>query len=87
MKRLITACLIGLAATSLTACAGHHYQIKDPTSGASYYTTSYDRMRTGGIEFEDARSGSTVTLQNSEISKITKSDFEARVEGHQTREK
>lgn len=62
----------------LAACAGY-YQVKDPSAGSMYYTRYVDVTSGGAVMFEDARTGSKVTLQDSEIKKISKEEFQKAV--------
>jgi hypothetical protein len=60
----------------LGACAGTFYVVKDAESGREYYTT---RLKHSGdaITFKDAKTRSTVTLQNSEVTEISKDQYGA----------
>ena len=58
-----------------TGCTTY-YRISDRASGSTYYTTDYDRTDSGAVVFKDAKNLSKVTLQSSEVSEISKSDFE-----------
>jgi hypothetical protein len=60
---------------SLSGCT-RYYRVIDPASGKTYNTTKIDRSRRGFVKFEDAKSGSEVTLQSSEIRKISKYEFD-----------
>jgi hypothetical protein len=53
-----------------------YYRVTDPASGKAYHTTKVDRSRRGFVRFEDARSGAEVTLQASEIQRISKYEFD-----------
>jgi hypothetical protein len=70
-----------LGATVLTmflaGCfGGSYYAVRDPGSGAQYYTTDVDRTgNAGAVKFKDAKSGSEVTLQSSEVKEISKDEF------------
>lgn len=74
MSRLIImlACVIAL---SLAGC-GSYYKITDPSSGKVYYSEKV-KKRSGYVEFTDSNSGSDVTLQNSEVLKISKDEYKA----------
>ncbi|HEU5283491.1 MAG TPA: hypothetical protein VFU53_06745 [Burkholderiales bacterium] len=63
------------AIAGLSAC-GTYYRVTDPASGREYYTSDVDRDDTT-VTFEDARTGRDVTLQSSEVSKISKDDYRA----------
>jgi len=54
-----------------------YYRITDQATGRNYYTTDYDRTDSGAVVFEDAKSFSKVTLQSSEVSEVSRTDFEA----------
>ena len=54
-----------------------YYRISDQATGRTYYTTDYDLTDSGAVVFEDAKSLSKVTLQSSEVSKVSRTDFEA----------
>ncbi len=63
----------------LSGCAGH-YQVTDPASGKVFYTRDVDRSkREGYIEFTDQASGAEITLQSSEVKKISKDEYNAAV--------
>ena len=71
---------IALALTGLLFFAGctSYYQIEDPTTGKVYYTTShqFSQSTTGAATFVDARSGNTVTIQNSHVAQISKEQYD-----------
>ena len=62
----------------MSGCA-NYYQIIDVSSKRTYYTTDYDRMDSGAIQFEDARTRANVTIQSSEIKEVTRQQFETEV--------
>ncbi len=60
----------------LSGCFGSYYMVRDPASGTQYYTTDVDKaLTTGAVKFKDAKSGSVVTLQSSEVKEISKDEF------------
>jgi len=71
--------LTAVALVALCAAAGctNYYKVHDPTSGKTYYTTELQHKSSGTATLKDATTGNKVTLQNSEIDKITKEEFEA----------
>lgn len=77
MVRLLLA--ISLLSGLLAAgCSTHYYQVTDPESGKTYYTNKVERVWQGGaLNFEDAQSGSSVTLQNSEVKELSEGEFMA----------
>ena len=60
----------------LTGGCATYYKVTDPTTGKTYYTTKLEHKNSGATKLVDARTGSTVSLQNSEISKVSKEEFE-----------
>jgi len=69
-----------LAALILTGCASH-YAVTDLTSGNSYFTNDIERNEGGSIRFTDAKSGKVVTLQSSEVKKISEDEYNIAVVG------
>jgi hypothetical protein len=62
-----------------TAGCTSYYRISDPAGTKEYYTTDIDKSRSGSISFKDAKSGSHVTLQASDVKEISEDDFKAAV--------
>ncbi len=60
----------------LSACSSTYYLIKDPQSGREYYTSELHRSG-NNVSFQDAKTLSKVTLQNSEITEITHDQYRA----------
>ena len=71
--------ILAVFALGLTGCT--YYQIHDPHSGKTYYTTNWESkgVESGVIVFEDAASGSQVTLASHEIKKIEERKYKASV--------
>ena len=67
-----------MALTILLAGCGGYYQVRDPASSKNYYTEDVDK-KGSAVTFKDAKTGSDVTLQNSEIKEISKEDFKQGV--------
>ena len=75
LKLLLVSMLSGLMAVG---CSPHYYRVIDPVSGKTYYTNKFERVWQGGaVNFEDAQSGSSVTLQNSEVKELSEGEFMA----------
>ena len=74
MRQIITIITCSLILT-VAGCSSY-YKVTDPGSGKIYYTNEIEKDD-GAIEFEDANSGSTVTIQNSEVTEISKEEFKA----------
>jgi len=56
-----------------------YYKVTDPASDKTYYTNKIKKKGSGAINIEDERTGNKVTLQSSEIEKITKNQFNSGV--------
>lgn len=64
-----TACTVLLA-----GCFSSYYMVRDPGSGTAYYTTDVKKSGSA-VQFKDEKTGSAVTLQNSEVKEISKDEF------------
>ena len=51
------------------------YTVSDPTTKKVYYTKKLDHKRSGAVEFKDGMTGQKITIQNSEVKKISHSDY------------
>lgn len=71
MKRYFFILVICLFAIG---CA-KYYKVTDPATEKDYYTKKIKRKKSGAIKIKDQRTGKVVTLQSSEIEKITKDQF------------
>ena len=49
--------------------------VKDPGTGKVYYTEKVETEKGGAVKLTDARSGSLVTIQNSELKEISKDAY------------
>lgn len=69
--------LLGIVFLSAVGCASY-YQVTDPTTGKTYFTTGdkFKQADSGATSFVDARTGDQVTLQNTQVAKITQQQFE-----------
>lgn len=86
MKRKILAILVAIFFfVGIVGCGGY-YQIKDPTGGSIYYTTKIKDEKGGAIKFEDEKTKTSVTLQNSEVKKISKKEFKSALEAKEAPE-
>jgi hypothetical protein len=61
----------------LLGCTTSYYKVTDPTSAKTYYTKDIYQDR-GTLHLRDGTTGNAVTLQNSEIQKISKEEFEVK---------
>lgn len=83
MKNAIAVFLLALFVTgSLLGCASY-YQVTDPASDKVYYTRDIDKEDGGAIRFEDEKTGTEVTLQNSEVKPIKSKEYKKAVEGQE----
>jgi hypothetical protein len=69
----------------ILGCGGY-YMVKDPASGNVYYTTKIKGEKGGAVKFEDKKTQTNVTLQNSEIKKISKKEFKSALEAKEATE-
>lgn len=60
----------------ISGCSAHYYRVTEPISGKTYYTDEIKKTEGDGVELKDARTGETVTIQNSEVREINKYEFE-----------
>ncbi len=58
----------------VTGCASY-YKVRDPQTGNVYYTEDVDQLRGGAVKLKDARTGSEVTIQNSEVKEISSKEY------------
>lgn len=62
----------------LVAGCASYYKVTEPGSGKEFYTQDVSRRVTSGtVEFKDAKTGATTTLQNSQVLEIDKKTYEA----------
>ena len=71
MKKL-AACLMCLV--FLAGC-GSYYKVTDPASKSVYYTENVEQLKSGAVKFKDAKTGSEITLQSSEVKEIESKEF------------
>jgi uncharacterized protein YceK len=69
--------VVGLFVGLLVCGCGTYYRVTDPQSGKSYYTQKVDNVMGGAVKVMDARTGSVVTLQNSEVKEISEKEYKA----------
>ena len=84
MKPGLTVWMLFGVLMTMTGCT-NYYRVMDPASGKAYYTTKVkDAGGAGAVKFKDAKTGSLVTLQSSEIKEIPAEDFEAAIKNQPT---
>ena len=76
-RKLITIVLALFFLAGILACGGGYYRVKDPATGTTYYTKDLKEQKGGAVTLKDANTGSTVTLQNSEVTQINKEEYKA----------
>jgi hypothetical protein len=63
----------------LAGCGGY-WMVTDPTTKNVYYTEEVDQAKgSGAVKFIDAKTGTQINLQNSEVMEITKDQIKAAV--------
>lgn len=68
----------------ITGCTSY-YQVTDPSSGKTYYTTKVGETgKAGAVKIKDEKTGSTVTLQSSEVKEISSEEYEVAIKAQQT---
>ncbi|BCA53060.1 hypothetical protein W02_02000 [Nitrospira sp. KM1] len=75
-KYLMIALVLGGMTMSAAGCTTY-YRVTDPTSGKAYYTTKVDESKGGAVKIKDDKSGSTVTLNSSEVKEISEDEYNA----------
>lgn len=56
-----------------------YYQVHDPSTDSTYYTTKIDQEDGGGVSLKDARTNAQVTVQTSEVMEITAEQYDAAI--------
>jgi uncharacterized protein YceK len=69
--------VVGLCVGLLVVGCASYYKVTDPQSGNAYYTEKIENVMGGAVKVKDARTGSIVTLQNSEVKEISEKDYKA----------
>ena len=83
LKLLLPVCI--LSGLMVAGCSTSYYRVTDPGSGKTYYTNKLERaMQGGAVKFEDAQSGSHVTLQSSEVKELSEGEFIVGLAANQT---
>jgi hypothetical protein len=71
-----------LAAAIVVGGCGNYYMVRDPVTGSTYYTTDVDRAGgAGAVRFRDERTGSVVTIPQSEVREISRDDYRRAMAG------
>ena len=80
MRHKILAILLAMFFSVAILGCGGYYMVKDPATGNVYYTTKIKNERGGAVKFEDKKTQTSVTLQNSEVKKMSKKEFKNALE-------
>jgi hypothetical protein len=73
--RALSYAVLAAGALALTGCSSY-YMVRDTNSGMRYYTTDLDTPGGAGtVRFKDAQTNRSVTLQNSEVTEISRDEF------------
>ena len=76
MKRFALTMALAACMVELSGCTSY-YRVTDPSTGRTYYTTSMKKKGDGAVQLRDGRTGQEVTIQNSEVAKVTKEEYES----------
>jgi len=82
MNRKITCIVLAVSLVGLAAGCASYYKVTDPATSKVYYTNDLDRHGSGSVVFKDAITGSTITLQSSNIAEINKQEYKANTPYH-----
>jgi hypothetical protein len=75
MRRVVAlALLAGCTAAWVGGCEAY-YRVTDTNTDRVYYTDDLHRTPNGSVRIADGRTGDEVTLQNSKIRRIDRSEF------------
>jgi hypothetical protein len=74
-KKGLCMMLMGMVLCVLGGCS--YYKITDPRTSKVYYTTGIDERKGGAVVLTDKKTNKKVTLQDSEIEKISKEAYNA----------
>ncbi len=70
-------CVLLLVALLLVGC-NSYYRVTDPQTGRVYYADKKPKNKFGGaVTFEDMHRATKVTLQSSEVTKVSKGEANA----------
>jgi hypothetical protein len=79
-KKMRKLMLLGVLGFFVLAGCGGYWMVTDPTTKNIYYTEEVEQSKSSGaVKFIDAKTGTQVNLQNSEVKEVTKDEFKAAV--------
>ena len=64
-----------IALIVIGCASASYYRVTDPQSGNMYYTQKIESISGGAVKVMDARTNSTVTLQNSAVKEISEKEY------------
>src|SRR5262245_504946 len=76
-RRNLTLGFAILACAVLASGCTSYYKVADPQTGTVYYTQSLERESGGAVTLKDGKTNGEVTIQNSNVTSISKEQFEA----------
>lgn len=73
------ALVVGLFISLFDGCASSpsFYRVTDLQSGKEYYTQGIDHLASGAVVVKDTRTDSIITLQSSQVKKISSDEYKA----------
>lgn len=74
LRQISFGCALG-AALAVAGCANHYYKVTEPNNGHTYYTDHLSRHTGGAVTLVDRSTGDKVTLQNSDVKRLTKEEY------------
>jgi hypothetical protein len=76
MKRILSSGWIVVILGASLACGGaKYYTVKDPSTGKVYYSEDIKKKEGGAVTLTDAKTSSTVTIQNSEVTEVSEQTY------------
>lgn len=73
---LVISLCAGLLAVGCASMSSF-YKVTDLQSGKEYYTQKIDHLASGAVVVNDTRTDSVITLQNSQVKKISEMEYKA----------
>jgi hypothetical protein len=76
LRSIVNFAIAGSCAALLAGCASY-YQVRDPGTGQTYYTSNVDTPGSAGtVRFKDDRTQRQITLQNSEVRQVSREEYD-----------
>jgi hypothetical protein len=69
--------VVGLCVGLLVVGCASYYKVTDPQTGKEFYTQKIDTLVGGAVKVMDTRTGSIVTLHNSQVKEISEKEYKA----------